>query len=167
MTCGRERKAKGGKQPKQNSSAIMFCLTLSVSSFHWSPALCRRSPTLSSTEPQRLEFRLHSLTLVPNRRRSFTTSSPDIPSIQARDDRFMRGKRRGFWDSVCMLWELEGLSLLKVVEVLPEYFVFIVKYSVRMVDRGNFCSQPTIQKWKGCGLWMKGAREIDTHGASW
>lgn len=68
---------------------------------------------------------------------------------------------------VCMPRELVGLSLLKVVEVLPRYFIFIVKYSMRMVDRGNFCSQPAIQKWKGCGLWMKGAREIDTHGASW
>lgn len=45
-----------------------------------------------------------------------------------------------------MLRELEGLSLLKVVEVLPRYFIFIVKYSARMVDRGNFCSQPAIQK---------------------
>lgn len=45
-----------------------------------------------------------------------------------------------------MLRGLEGLSVLKVVEVLPRYFIFIVKYSARMVDRGNFCSQPAIQK---------------------
>lgn len=94
------------------------------------------------------------------------------PSIQGWDDRFMSAKRGvgGYWEyvlCVCMTRELEGPSLLKVVEVLPRYFIFIVKYSARMVDRGNFCSQPAIQKWKGCGLWMKGAGEIDTHGASW
>ena len=43
--------------------------------------------------------------------------------------------------------ELVGLSFLKVVaKILPRYFIFIVKYSVHMVDRGNFRSQPTIQK---------------------
>lgn len=46
-----------------------------------------------------------------------------------------------------MLAELVGLLLLKVVaKILPRYFIFIVKNSVHMVDRGNFCSQPAIQK---------------------
>ncbi len=76
-----------------------------------------------------------------------------LPSIQGRDDRSMSAKKEGIPGvcvcvcvCVCMPRELEGLTLLKVVEVLPRYFIFIVKYSVRMVDRGNFCSQPAIQK---------------------
>lgn len=88
-------------------------------------------------------------------------------SIQGWNDRSMSAKKEGILGGCVCMRELDGLSLLKVVEVLPRYFIFIVKYSARMVDRGNFCSQPAIQKWKGCGLWMKGAREIDTHGASW
>lgn len=84
------------------------------------------------------------MTLVPNRRRSFTTSSPDTPPY--RDGMIdPRVKKEGILE-VCMVGELEGLSLLKVVEVLPRYFIFIVKYSACMVDRGNFCSQPAIQK---------------------
>lgn len=60
----------------------------------------------------------------------------------------------GYLDCILGEWRV-----LKVVEVLPRHFIFIVKYSVHMVDRGNFCSQPGIQKWKGCGLWMKGAAD--------
>lgn len=68
------------------------------------------------------------------------------PSKQGRDERSTSAKKEAYWEGERMLRGLEGLSVLKVVEVLPRYFIFIVKYSARMVDRGNFCSQPAIQK---------------------
>lgn len=157
-------KEKEAKRQHGNSSAYVF--PRSVCSFHQNSALCWEGLTLSSTELWCWKFRLQSVTLVPNRRRSFTTSSFDIPPYRAGMIDSWVGKKRGCKErGVCILRELVGL--LKVVEVLPRYFIFILKYSLHMVDRGNFCSQPAIQKWKGCGLWMKGAREIDTHGASW
>lgn len=167
MMSWKERKAKGSKQPMQNSSAIMFSLTLSVS---LPTRALRCVEGASPYHPQSLSvwsFAFSHWLWCPTEEDH--SPLPLLTSPPYRDGMIdsWEKKGRGFWDSVCMLWELEGLSLLKVVEVLPRYFIFIVKYSTRMVDRGNFCSQPTIQKWKGCGLWMKGAREIDTHGASW
>lgn len=48
---------------------------------------------------------------------------------------------------VCVLRELKGVSLLRAVaKIFPRYFIFIVKYSAHMADRGNSCSQPAIQK---------------------
>lgn len=65
-----------------------------------------------------------------------------------------------------MLTEFDQLLLLKLVEVLPRCFIFIVKYSVCMVDGGNFCSKRAIQKWKGCG-WREPERKthIGLHGS--
>lgn len=52
-----------------------------------------------------------------------------------------------------MLGELEGLSLLKVVEVLPKYFIFTVKYSVRVVDRAISAVSPPFRSERdvACG----------------
>lgn len=155
------------KKRKEAKLLSRYVFPQSVCSFHHTPVLCWGGLTLSSTELWCWKFCLQSVTLVPNRRRSFTTSFPDIPPYRDGMIDSEWKKKGGYSEGVCILRELVGFSLLKVVEVLPRYFIFIVKYSVRMVDRGNFCSQPAIQKWKGCGLWMKGAREIDTHGASW
>lgn len=115
------------------------------------------SLTITSTKLKCWNFCLQSVTLVPNRRRSFTTSFTDVPSY--------RDGMIDSWEGVYML--REGFSLLKVVEALPRFFIFIFTYSLHMVDGSNFCSQPAIQKWRGCGLRMMGAREIDTHGNPW
>lgn len=102
--------------------------------------------------------------VVVNRRRSFTTF-PSTSHLTGLGDRSMEAKTgdigRGHG-----LAELDALTF-EDGWILPRYFIFKTEYSVRTVDRGNFCSQPAIQKWRGCGLWMKEAREIDMHGASW
>lgn len=76
-----EGRASNGEKSKRRHSAKAELLSRSVFS-HSVSLLSPPEPclTLSSTELRCREFRLQSVTLVPNRRRSFTTSSPDIPT---------------------------------------------------------------------------------------
>lgn len=101
---------------------------------------------------------------VVNRRRSFTTfpSTSHLTGLVIDPWKQKQGTPGGGTG----LAELDALTF-EDGWILPRYFIFIAEYSVRTVDRGNFCSQLAIQKWRGCGLWMKEAREIDMHGASW
>lgn len=76
-----------------------------------------------------------------------------------------RRKLRSFTTARSESWK--GSHFLKVVEVLPKYFIFTVKYSVHTVDGAISAVSPPFRSEKGCGLRMKAERETSTglHGS--
>lgn len=56
-----------------------------------------------------------------------------------------------------MLENLEALSLFRMPEVLPRYFIFIVKYSGHIVDR-QFLQSACHSKLKGMWLVDEGSK---------